>query len=90
MISTTTLAPAVVQLLDAEAVCKALGCSRIGLWRLMKRSDFPQALRFDPSNPRSRLKWTASSIEKFVSHLQQQTIDAQISAAPRRLHLTRQ
>jgi predicted DNA-binding transcriptional regulator AlpA len=68
---------AVEKLLDAQEVCAALSCSKVSLHRRMKRGGFPHPLRFDPSNPRSRLRFRASEIATWIAEQQARTIAAE-------------
>jgi predicted DNA-binding transcriptional regulator AlpA len=68
------------KLLDAREVCTALSCSKVTLFRKMKRGGFPQPLRLDPANPRSRLRFRASEIFAWIEAQQLATVAAESTA----------
>jgi len=65
------------KLLDAREVCTALSCSKVTLFRKMRRGGFPQPLRLDPTNLRSRLRFRASEIFAWIEAQQLATVAAE-------------
>jgi predicted DNA-binding transcriptional regulator AlpA len=64
------------QLLNARQVCTLLACTKISLWRLCQRADFPVALRLDPHNPRSRMRFRACELREWIERQQKRSVAA--------------
>jgi predicted DNA-binding transcriptional regulator AlpA len=63
-------------LLSSREACSILGCSKVSLWRWMRRDGFPRPLRFSPSNQRSRLRFIRSEIIAWIEEQQRRTTAA--------------
>jgi predicted DNA-binding transcriptional regulator AlpA len=63
-------------LLSSRQACSILGCSKVSLWRWMRRDGFPRPLRFSPSNQRSRLRFIRSEIIAWIEEQQRRTTAA--------------
>ena len=51
------------QLVTAQELVDLLGISRMGVYRLTKRDDFPTAYRIGPNS----VRWRAAEVEAWVS-----------------------
>ena len=70
-------------LLNSRQACSILGCSKVSLWRWMRRDGFPRPLRFSPSNQRSRLRFIRSEIIAWIEEQQRRTTAAKGRCAQR-------
>jgi predicted DNA-binding transcriptional regulator AlpA len=61
------------QLYGSKQTCTVLSISKPSLWRWMHKPGFPEPLRIDPMNPRSRLRFRVVDIIRWVEEQQQRT-----------------
>jgi predicted DNA-binding transcriptional regulator AlpA len=72
--------------INPRETCAILKCHKVTLWRLMKLEDFPKPARFEPDNPRSRLRFSRSEILAWIESRRQLTTEAKRSSGRRGIH----
>jgi predicted DNA-binding transcriptional regulator AlpA len=72
--------------LSSRQACRLLGCSLVTLWRFSKLEDFPKPARFEPENPRSRLRWDRRQLLLWCESRRRRTAEVKAASAGRGIH----